>query len=499
MEPRSSIAVLAHELKQNLFSGARLALFLPVRALDFRASIGQYSALVIASLAFSLAGGMLREGFPGHVDFGALTVALAQVPLVLAACVLAARLFREPRLALAFAVLLVATDPLFEIADVAIRLAGEVDAIEPYAAAVNWAFIAWGFAIVARTQLVLTGWRGRASWLALGLFSVMLLSLIWLFPPTEFWVPVQEDTEAETPEASITQEEVIHRQGSLLEEQLAALLPERPGVEDLYFVGVAPYALQDTFYQELTTVKELIDERFDTAGRSVALVNNSATLKDRPIATVSNLRKTLARLGRTINTEEDIVLLHITTHGSSDLQLAFDLPPLELRQLTPTALARMLADSGIKWKIIVLSACFSGGFIEALKDPNTLILTAADSAHSSFGCDYDSEITWFSKALYDEALRRTFSFTEAFELARRSVTAREKAQGYEPSNPQMFVGEAVRGKLAGLEKRLSARPSSSKLPPVSAAVISGAAPAHSRRVSSVNPSDSRTVVVNGRQ
>jgi len=51
---------------------------------------------------------------------------------------------------------------------------------------------------------------------------------------------------------------------------------------------------------------------------------------------VSNLRSTLAHLGNTINTDEDIVLLHIATHGSDDYRLALDLPPLELAQLTPT-------------------------------------------------------------------------------------------------------------------------------------------------------------------
>src|SRR5207247_10999513 len=107
MEPRSETAMLWDGLKQNLLAGTRLALFLPVRALDFRISIGQYVALVFASLAFWLAGGMLRAGFPGTVEFGALTVALAEIPLVLGACLLAARLVREAQLAVAFGVVLV--------------------------------------------------------------------------------------------------------------------------------------------------------------------------------------------------------------------------------------------------------------------------------------------------------------------------------------------------------------------------------------------------------
>jgi hypothetical protein len=482
MEARSETGMTWNDLRQNLLAGTRLALFLPVRALDFRISIGQYVALVFASLAFWLAGGMLRAGFPGTVDFGALTVALAEIPLLLGTCLLAARLFREAQLAIAFAVLFAATDPISEVVSLAIQVALDFDAIEPYAGAASSALILWVFAVIARTQYVLTGWRGRSSLFALGVFAGLLVVLVFVFPRTELWIALRDDR-AEAARPRLTQEEVFHRQGFLLDERLAALSPERRGVVDLYFVGVAGDGKQDTFYSELVSIKELLDERFDTAGRSIGLVNNPATLKEYPVATVSNLRSTLAHLGNTINTEEDIVLLHIATHGSSDFRLVLDLPPLELAQLTPSALARMLADSGIKWKVIVISACFSGGFIEPLKDDNTLIITAADAFHSSFGCDYDSDYTWFSQAFYDEALAETFSFVEAFEAAKEAVGDRERAEGYVPSNPQMFAGDAMRKKLAALEKRLAAR---------------AAEPPQKSRASSVRASESTIVLANGR-
>lgn len=470
-------------LRRNLLAGTRLALFLPVRALDFRISIGQYVALVFASLAFWLFGGMLRAGFPGTVDFGALSAALAEIPLVLGACLLAARVFREAQLAVAFAVLLVATDPIFEVVGVAAQLAAmHLGAVELDSDAAYWAFVAWGFAVLPRTLYVLTGWRGRPSVVAFALFAGLLAILVGVFPRSELWIAARDDR-VEAARPRLTQEEVFHRQGFLLEEQLAALSPERPGVVDLYFVGVAGDSGQDTFYSELVSVKELLEERFDAAGRAIALINNSATLKNYPIATASNLRATLAYLGNVINTDEDIVLLHIATHGDNDYRLALELPPLELAQLTPSALARMLADSGIKWKVIVISACFSGGYIEPLKDDNTLIITAADAFRSSFGCDYESDYTWFSEAFYDEALRDTFSFAEAFETAKEIVDDRERAEGYPPSNPQMYVGAAMRKKLAALEKRLAARATE---------------PPQRSRASSVRASESTIVLAKGR-
>src|SRR5438309_7692223 len=98
MQPRSRTDMLWDDLRRNLLAGARLALFLPVRALDFRISIGQYVALVFAGMGFWLVGGMMRAGFPGTVDLAALTVALAEIPLVLGSCLLAARLFGEAQL-----------------------------------------------------------------------------------------------------------------------------------------------------------------------------------------------------------------------------------------------------------------------------------------------------------------------------------------------------------------------------------------------------------------
>jgi peptidase C13-like protein len=482
MEPKSDASMFWRGLKENLFAGTRLALFVPVRPLDFRISAAQCAALILAGLGLWLAMGVLRQGLPGSVDYGALTAALAGIPVLLGACLLAARLFGEARLAPAFAVVLVASDPAVLIVEYLVELVSDIAALPVNSAILDWVFLAWTFAIVVRTQYVLTGWRGRRSALVLLLLAALFAVLFAMAPRGELWVAAGNDDEDAAGER-LTQEEVFHRQGMLLDERLAALAPERSGVADLYFVGVAADAGQDTFYSEIVSVKELLDERFDTEGRSIVLVNNPATLTEYPIATASNLRATLAHLGNTIDAEEDVVLLHITTHGSSDYRLAFDLPPLELAQLTPSALARMLADSGIKWKVIVISACFSGGFIEPLKDDNTLVITAADAFHSSFGCAYDSDYTWFSEAFYDEALRTTFSFAQAFAAAKKTVGERERAEGYAPSNPQIAMGGAMRQKLAGLEKRLAA---------------DSAKDAQKSRAIRVRASDSRMVLVKGR-
>jgi hypothetical protein len=85
-------------------------------------------------------------------------------------------------------------------------------------------------------------------------------------------------------------------------------------------------------------------------------------------------------------------------------------------------------------------------------------MTAADARRQSFGCGAESDFTYFGKALFDEELRRTWSFAEAFERARAAIAQRERAGKYEPSNPQMHVGGAMAAKLRAVESRLARLP-----------------------------------------
>jgi Peptidase C13 family len=152
-------------------------------------------------------------------------------------------------------------------------------------------------------------------------------------------------------------------------------------------------------------------------------------------------------VGRLIDAEEDIVLIYLSSHGSADYHLYVNFPPLVLQQLTPIVLHRMLNEAGIKWKVVVVSACYSGGYVEPLKDPYTLVITSSRADRTSFGCDNASTFTYFGQAYFQEALKKTTSFVEAFELARAAIAERERAEGLTPSEPQIYVGNAIRDKL----------------------------------------------------
>jgi Peptidase C13 family len=107
--------------------------------------------------------------------------------------------------------------------------------------------------------------------------------------------------------------------------------------------------------------------------------------------------------------------------------------------------------------VVVISACYSGGFIEPLRNENTLVISASAPDKNSFGCSNEAEWTYFGKAFFDEALRKTHSFVEALEIAKPLIATREKEQGHTPSDPQMALGEEIKPKLVKLQRQLSSQ------------------------------------------
>src|SRR2546428_1062378 len=190
-------------------------------------------------------------------------------------------------------------------------------------------------------------------------------------------------------------------------------------------------------------VKRLFDERFGTAGRSIVLASSSDALEELPIASVTNLSRALARVGRAMNADEDVVFLFLSAHAAPEHGLSAWQPPLELAPLTPTALARMLQDSGIKWRVIVISACYSGGYVEPLRDENSIVITAAAPDRTSFGCAAGRDFTYFGQAFFRDALAKKRSVTGAFEIAKQLITEQETAEKLTPSLPQISVDRAI--------------------------------------------------------
>ena len=87
----------------------------------------------------------------------------------------------------------------------------------------------------------------------------------------------------------VNQEDTYYRQFTMLEQLKTSLLPSRQNVTDLYFIGFGSYASEDVFMKEIHYTKDLFDNRFDTKGRSVALINNYKTERRYPFGNKNQL------------------------------------------------------------------------------------------------------------------------------------------------------------------------------------------------------------------
>jgi hypothetical protein len=209
--------------------------------------------------------------------------------------------------------------------------------------------------------------------------------------------------------------------------------------EDHRKVTVVSFGLfggQGVFRREATGAAEIVASRF--GADPVVVRFNTKRGGD---ATVKTLAATLQAEAKRMNGDSDILFLILTSHGSRD-GLAVSAGRL-VETLKPSDLAEMLERTGIRHKVVIISACYSGVFIPRIADPDTLVITAADADHSSFGCEDKAKWTYFGDALFNNALRRTKTLKDAFLLARSLVSKRELREGFEPSQPQMAGGRNV--------------------------------------------------------
>ena len=229
-------------------------------------------------------------------------------------------------------------------------------------------------------------------------------------------------------------------QGRLLEEALARVPRSAPPIQ-LYSLVLAGDGQQSVFLREADYVSNMLKVRFGARGQ-VTLVNHRDQMTTRPMATRENLTRAAHTLAERSG-PEDLVFIYLTSHGSADHQLVLDQPRFQLADLPADELASALAPLKDRDKIIVISACYSGGYIAPLKDDRTLIMTAARADRVSFGCSEEADFTYFGDALFAEALNQTDDLKQAFELARSSVAEREGREGFEASEPQIWAPPAV--------------------------------------------------------
>lgn len=254
------------------------------------------------------------------------------------------------------------------------------------------------------------------------------------------WINGQRVRDAEGKLLPDTLELGLLAQGRLLDTALANIPPSTPAVE-LYSLTLGGDGKQSVFLRESDYVANMLTSRFGAFGQ-IRLVNHRDHLADRPMATRENLRRAALTLAERSG-PEDLIFIYLTSHGTSEHELVLDQPRMELADLPADEMAAVLAPLKNRDKIIVISSCYSGGFIPALKDERTLIMTASRADRVSFGCSEEANFTYFGDALFAQALNQTDDLEQAFKLAKATVAERELADGFEASEPQIWAPKTV--------------------------------------------------------
>ncbi len=104
--------------------------------------------------------------------------------------------------------------------------------------------------------------------------------------------------------------------------------------------------------------------------------------------------------------------------------------------------------------IAIVSACHSGVFAEPrFQAPARFIFTAARADRTSFGCGKDDVYPYFDACFLEAAdgapAGQTQDWLALAEATRACVARREQAKRLTPSEPQLFVGDAIRPFVKG--------------------------------------------------
>lgn len=310
----------------------------------------------------------------------------------------------------------------------------------------------YSFIFLVRGLRAFTGERQRRA-----IFGgiVFLMVFLWLTDALDVipdvWAAPEVAEAADGGDSQADAEALLFEQSKRIDQALAAMHPDASPSPKAFFLGFAGVGEQKVFAQEIALASRVLSERYGMENRALSLINDQRDLEHAPLASVSGLKYALRGLADRMNLGSDILFLVISSHGSSDPAIAVSNSDLPLNDMTDEDLADALNDSGIKWRVIIISACYAGGFIDALKDPRTIVITAAAADRTSFGCSNDRDLTYFGEAFFRDALPEARSLRDAFDQAKSAIALRERRERVDASRPQAYFGAEMEARLAALQ------------------------------------------------
>ncbi|MBK8631045.1 MAG: peptidase C13 [Sphingomonadales bacterium] len=243
----------------------------------------------------------------------------------------------------------------------------------------------------------------------------------------------------------------LYDQHQKINASLSALKPQRKGVVDAYVVAIGLDS-DPVFGREAAEAERVLAHRYGAQGRSILLAAGpGAQGKEAASGSPSNLAIVLGGIAARMDPREDVLILYTTSHGSPTNGLAYKDEPFGFGMIGPKRLADMLDGFGIKRRMAIISACYSGIFVPVLANDTSVVVTAASDHTSSFGCVPTNDWTYFGDALINNALRGPVTLDTAVAQAFARISEWEKKDTLFPSQPQFSMGAKAGAWLTPLE------------------------------------------------
>jgi len=195
------------------------------------------------------------------------------------------------------------------------------------------------------------------------------------------------------------------------------------------------------FERDVVTFNRAFAQAYGTPEDAALFAFESRRLAD---PSVDVMRQEVSGMAQAAVDGRDIVVVMLTSHGSPDVLAVKTSANGPVSGVSADGVAEFLAPLNNDLQIIILQACFSGSLIDELRSPNRIIMTAAAADRSSFGCNPESDNTWFIRNL-NRAMGMGGSWQQVFARTQALVAQDEANVGVPASNPQSFVGNNMRG------------------------------------------------------
>lgn len=315
--------------------------------------------------------------------------------------------------------------------------------------------VAYFLVYVSCSSRSLTGLvQRRAVTLALAVTALFMFANDPLYVDASLWAvnadSAEESDEPADQQSSAQNEALLFSQAARIDDAVAVLFRPPKTAASAFFLGFAGTGEQRVFAEEIKLAAGVLDAKYDVTDRSLLLINDQRDLESQPLASPTALRYALRGIARKMDVERDVLFLSLSSHGSPDATISVSNGSLPLNDLGAEELAADLQEAGIKWRVIVVSACYSGTFVAPLQNPQTVVITASSADRTSFGCSDDRDLTYFGEAFYRDALPKATSLRSAFDMARDDIKRREMEEAITASRPQAWFGQEIEEKLRDL-------------------------------------------------